>query len=147
MNTQSRESNSIRNAVVGIINQITILFLNLISKTIFIRSLGADFLGLNGLFTNIFLLFSFAEFGISSAMMFSLYDPISKNNKKKIRALYYYFKKLYRVMAVSVMIIGILALPFIEYIVKTNEPMPNLILYYLIFLLNTVIYNMFTYKL
>lgn len=146
MNNQSRETNSIRNAVIGMINQITILFLNLVSKTIFIKCLGAQFLGLNGLFTNIFMLFSFAEFGISSAMMYSLYEPIAQKDEKKISGLYCYFAKLYKYMALLVTIVGVLLIPFLKLIVKTNEPIPNLVLYYILFLINTVIFNMFIYK-
>ena len=48
MNTESREKNSIRNFAVGSVNQVLILVLSLISKSIFIKTLGPVFLGLNG---------------------------------------------------------------------------------------------------
>ncbi|MDF2881619.1 MAG: polysaccharide biosynthesis protein, partial [Clostridiaceae bacterium] len=76
MNTQSREVNSIRNIIVGVINQISILFLNIVATTLFIKKLGTEYLGVNGLFSNLFVLMSFAEFGIGTVMVYSLYEPL-----------------------------------------------------------------------
>lgn len=146
MNKQSREINSIRNISVTIINQCISLILNFAAKTVFIKVLGEDYLGINGLFSNIFLLFSFAEFGIGSAMIYSLYVPIAKNDTIKISGLFYYYKKLYQKMSLYIAIAGLLVLPFLNVIVKTESEITGLTIYYLTFLLNTIIFNLFSYK-
>ena len=146
MNKQSREMNSIRNISITIINQCVSLILNFAAKTVFIKVLGEEYLGVNGLFSNIFLLFSFAEFGIGSAMIYSLYVPIAKNDTVKISGLFYYYKKLYQKMSLFIAIAGLLVLPFLNVLIKTDSEITGLIIYYLAFLLNTIIFNLFSYK-
>lgn len=146
MNTQSREINSIRNVSVSIISQFLSILMNFASKTVFIRILGEDYLGINGLFFNIFLLFSFAEFGIGSAMIYSLYDPIAKRDTAKISALYHFYKVLYRKMSLWITAAGLLVIPFLNSIVHTEKEIEGLWYFYLAFLINTIITNLFTYK-
>ena len=143
MNSQSREINSVRNISISIINQCISLILNFAAKSVFIKVLGEDYLGINGLFSNIFMLFSFAEFGIGSAMIYSLYNPIAKQDKSKISALYQYYKKLYRKMSLWISVVGLLVLPFLNIIVRTKSEIEGLYIYYLAFLFNTILYNMF----
>jgi O-antigen/teichoic acid export membrane protein len=146
MNSQSREINSVRNISISIINQCISLILNFAAKSVFIKVLGEDYLGINGLFSNIFMLFSFAEFGIGSAMIYSLYNPIAKQDKSKISALYQYYKKLYRKMSLWISVVGLLVLPFLNIIVRTKSEIEGLYIYYLAFLFNTILYNMFSYQ-
>ncbi|GAA0178403.1 oligosaccharide flippase family protein [Clostridium sediminicola] len=146
MNTESREVNSIRNFIVGVISQVFFLFLNLVAKTVFIKILGTEFLGINGLFTNIFLLLSFAEFGIGSVMVYSLYEPITKHDTNKITSIYQYFKKIYMIMSIIITIIGVGIIPMLKFIVNTQEEVPFLALYYILFLISLVISNMYIYK-
>ncbi|MEK6266348.1 MAG: hypothetical protein N2B06_16510 [Clostridium sp.] len=146
MNTQSREVNSIRNFIVGAISQFFFLFLNLVAKTVFIKTLGIEFVGINGLFTNIFLLLSFAEFGIGSVMVYSLYEPLTKQDTKKITAIYRFFKKIYIIISILIMLIGILIIPMLKFMVNTETAVTNLTLYYILFLISITISNMYIYK-
>jgi O-antigen/teichoic acid export membrane protein len=146
MNTDSREVNSIRNFIVGTTNQFFFLLLNFIVKTVFIKTLGTQFLGINGLFSNIFVLLSFAEFGIGSVMVYSLYEPIAKKDTKKIISIYQFFKKIYLSMAFIMMFIGLLIIPLLKYIINTEVTMTNLKLYYILFLFRITLSNIFIYK-
>ena len=118
MNKQSRELNSIRNFVAGAINQILMLLLGLFAKNILIKTLGTTFLGLNGLFSNIFILLSFAELGIGSVMVYSLYGPITRNDELEISTIYHFFKKIYIILSIVTMAIGIMIIPFLPLIIK-----------------------------
>jgi O-antigen/teichoic acid export membrane protein len=146
MNTQSREVNSIRNVIVGVINQVSILFLNIIATTLFIKKLGTEYLGINGLFSNLFVLMSFAEFGIGTVMVYSLYEPIAKKDTKKIANIYIFFRKIYVIMSFVSALIGILLIPTLKYIVKTELSINSVELYYLLFLISMIISNMIAYK-
>lgn len=146
MNTQSREVNSIRNFIVGAISQFLFLFLNLVAKTVFIKTLGTEFLGINGLFTNIFLLLSFAEFGIGTVMGYSLYEPIIKENTEKITDIYKFFKKIYTIMSVLIMSIGLLIIPMLKFMVNTKVTVTKVALYFILFLISITINNMNIYK-
>ncbi len=146
MNTQSRSRNSTRNMLYGFIGQAVTLILQFISRTIFIYFLGSEYLGVNGLYGNILNVLSLAELGIDNVMLFSLYKPIAENDKPKITALLNYYKKLYRRIAAAVLIIGLALVPFLRFIVNSELESKYLILYYLLFLLNSVVSYFVVFK-
>ena len=49
----SRTQNSIRNIAYGIVNRVVNIIFPFIVRTIFIKVLGEEYLGLNGIFSNI----------------------------------------------------------------------------------------------
>ena len=72
MGGSERTANAVRNAVVGVVCQLTLLATSFAARTAFIRALGADYLGLSSLFTNVLSLLSLAELGFGSAVTYSL---------------------------------------------------------------------------
>ena len=146
MNNDSREKNSMRNVSIGLFYQGISLVMNFLAKTVFIKVLGSVYLGVNGLFTNIFILFSFAEFGIGVAMVYSLYKPIYNKDIAKIRGLYSLFRKYYINITVIMTLIGLCIVPILPLIVKTEYKIDGLIIFYIVFLVNILIYNLFIYK-
>ena len=85
----SRLSMTFRNAFWSYISMIATLVLRFVSRTVFIRFMGANYLGINGLFTNILGVLSFAELGIGTAMNFSLYKPEAPQDVQKIKSYMY----------------------------------------------------------
>ena len=65
---ESRTKNSFKNIIGNNIFQLLNIILNFVLRTIFIKTLGENFLGINGLFTNILSILSLAELGIGTAM-------------------------------------------------------------------------------
>lgn len=59
------------------------MIIGFVAQAIFIRILGAEYLGLNGLFNNILSMLAIAELGIGNAIIFSLYKPLADNDKKQ----------------------------------------------------------------
>ena len=113
-----RSQNSIKNTVVSILMSIITILIGLVTQKIFIKILGTEYLGINGLFTNILSMLAIAELGIGSAIIYSLYKPIAQNDKEKIKSLIGFYKKSYRIIALIVAIIGICVVPFLEKIVE-----------------------------
>lgn len=146
MNINTRSQNTKRNITIGIINQVVMLSLSFISKTIFIKLLGAEYLGVNGLYSNILTLLSLAELGIGNVMIYSLYRPVAENDKNEICSLLEFYKKIYNAIAISIFVIGILLIPFLHIIIKSDISIDKLIIYYLIFLLNSVLSYFSIYK-
>ena len=60
--------------------RVSTLLLSFASRTVFIYVLGAEYLGLNGLFTNILSFLALSELGLGSAIAFLLYKPIAEND-------------------------------------------------------------------
>lgn len=135
MNTQSRSLNSKRNLFYGLISQSITLILQFVGRTVFIYYLGSEYLGVNGLYGNILNVLSLAELGIDNVMLFSLYKPIDENDKTKIATLLDYYKRIYRKIAMAVLSLGLLLVPFLKLIVKSDLDYTHLVLYYLLFCL------------
>ena len=104
----NRTKNSFRNSVIGSGSQIISIFLNFIVRTIFIYTLGNEYLGINGLFTNILLVLNFAELGFGSAIVYNLYKPVAFDEKERIKSLVNFYKKVYLVIGVVVLVLGLL---------------------------------------
>ena len=137
---QSRTKNVSRNALVAVICQVANLLLNFIIRTVFIRELGAEYLGVNGLFTNVLTILSFAELGIVNAIVFSMYKPLATNNTEEIKSLMHLYKTAYNYIGILVAVVGLCVTPFLKYIIKEKPDIPeNIAVLYVLFLANTVI--------
>lgn len=146
MNEKGRVHNSIINISVTVVCQIVNLLLSFIVRTYFIKLLGADYLGVNGLFSNILSVLSMADLGLGAAITFALYKPIAQNDIDQICALMNFFKKTYRIIAFAVFFIGCLCIPFLDLLVNLPEEIPNLTRIYLLQLLNTAASYLCVYK-
>lgn len=143
-----RIKNSLRNIFWGIMNKFIMLLFPFFLRTILIRSLGADFLGLNSLFTSILTVLNLAELGFSSAVVFNMYKPIADDDTNTICALMLYYKKAYHVIGMCVIVIGGILIPFLPYLINGEYPQSiNISLLYVLFLTNSsVSYFLFAYK-
>lgn len=144
----NRTQNAKRNIVVGIINKCVVLILPFIVRTVFIYSLGSEYLGLNSLFTSILSVLNVTELGFSSAVVYCMYEPIAKDDTAAINALLKFYKKVYFTIGVIIFALGIILMPFLPYLINGGCP-PDLNLYILFFvyLLNTCVsYFLFAYK-
>jgi O-antigen/teichoic acid export membrane protein len=110
--------------------------------------LGSTYLGVNSLYSEILSLLSFAELGFGSAINFALYKPVAENNRNQIVKLLDFYKIIYRIVAAVVTMAGLATLPFLGYIVKGADwlTLSELRLYYVIFLINTVVGYFVSYK-
>ncbi len=141
-----RTKKSMINSGVAIFSSVITMLIGFVGQAIFIRILGSEYLGLNGLFTNILTLLSFFELGIGNAIVFHLYEPILKENKEKIKSLLFFYKKAYRIISLLVFICGLLLIPFLKVIIGEISIDVNIYIIYLMFLINTSISYLLSYK-
>lgn len=142
----ARVQNSIKNYFSNTITTIITNLLNVASRTVFIYILGADYLGINGLFSNLLAMLSLAELGISSAINFSLYKPVAENNEEKIISLMNFYKKCYRIIAGIVFLAGMIMMLFLDILVKNPGNVQNLRLIFFIYVVNTSYSYLLSYK-
>lgn len=141
-----RTTYSIKNYIIQLIkNIITIIFL-FIGQSTFIKILGVEYNGLNGLFSNILTVLNLFELGISSSITYNLYKYIKNNNKETIKSIMHFYKKSYNYISILILTIGLSITPFIKYIVKDIKVDINLYLIYILFLLSTVSTYILSYK-
>ena len=142
-----RTKNSMRNAFYGMVYKLISIIMPFVVRTVFIRMLGIEFLGLNSLFTSILTVLNLTELGFSSAVVFCMYKPIAEDNTGEINALLAFYKKVYRYIGLIIFSIGLILILFLPYLVNGSYPDNiNVVLVYLIYLINTVIsYFLFAY--
>lgn len=120
--------------------------MSFIVRTIFIKVLGAEILGLEGLYSNILYILSVAELGIGSAINYSLYKPISEKDTDKISRLMSLYRKIYKAIGLIVAAVGIIVILFLPIIVKNPPLNTNIYIVFIIFLFETVSSYFISYK-
>lgn len=114
----SRVDQVAKNAKFAAFSQITLVLVNFLVRKVFVMTLGEEYLGLSGLFTDILSMLSLAELGFGTSIVFSLYKPLATGDSEKIKSLMKIFKKAYRYVGVFVLIAGVALTPFLDFFVK-----------------------------
>jgi len=135
------------NGLVGILTYLISFLPAMIVRKIFLVQLGEELLGLSSLYTNIISYLSIIEMGIGSAIIFSLYKPFAEGDRVKVKGYIDYYAKFYKMVGVIISILGIIILPFLHIFINDNIDMTKAIIYFILFLINTVISYFFSYKL
>jgi O-antigen/teichoic acid export membrane protein len=146
MQVKGRADYTIQNVKWGYICTFITDIAAFILRTVLIRIMGVDYAGINGLFTNILGVLSFAELGIGTALNFSLYKPAAEHDMEKLKSLMQLYKNAYRLIAAVIAAAGLLMLPFLGYLVKDPGNVGDIRIYYGIFLFNTVTSYFVSYK-
>lgn len=143
-----RTKNAIRNIVFGGVLRIYQIVVPFIMRTVMIYFMGVQYLGLNSLFTSILQVLNLAELGVGSAMVYSMYKPISEDDSQTICALMHLYRTYYRWIGLIIAAVGVSMTPFIPKLIKSD--LPEGINVYVLYLLNlsaTVLsYWLFAYK-
>lgn len=140
-----RVKSSLLNIGAGLANQFIITILSFVSRTVFINTLGIEYLGINGLFTNILAMLTLAEAGLGASIMYSLYKPLAEGDHYRVNVLMKFYKNAYLVIASIILFLGLAIMPFLEMFIKETK-VGNIHLIYLIFLLNTVVPYLYVHK-
>lgn len=133
----------------GFINRFFSLSVPFIIRTIIIYRFGAEFLGMNSLFSSVLQVLSLADFGFGTAIVFSLYHPLAEEDTETVCAYLGTYKKIYRIVGCTILSCGIMVMPLLPYLIKDARIPGNLNLYiwYGIFLLDACVsYLLYGYK-
>lgn len=144
---RSRSEYSVINILTGFGGYFLNTIMGYICRMVFVRCLSAEYLGVNGLFTNILSMLSLAELGIGGAIGFALYKPLAEDDRDKIATLMRFYGKAYRIIGCVVAVVGLLMMPFLNIII-TEQPdiQENLYVIYLLYLFNTASTYFFSYR-
>lgn len=142
-----RIENSIKNISIGIITQIIMTLLGFISRKVFIDNLGAEYLGINGIMTNVISILGLVESGIGISIVFSLYKPLADKDESKVIALMQLYKNIYKVIAIVVLGLSLFLYPFMSAIMKNNTLSSGTIaIVFFAFVAKNIISYLFAYK-
>ena len=141
-----RFKNSTRNAMTAAITQIVMGVASFVERMVFNQCFITDYLGFYSLFRNVISVFAVAELGLSIAIAYALYTPFAEDDYDEITAILSFFKKIYRTVGTIILVCGLVFMMFIQYFVKTDVSISSVRIYFMVFLLTTVIEYWFYYK-
>lgn len=142
----TRTRNSIRNTTFALTISLITILIGLVAQKVFLKTMGTEYLGINGLFTSVVSLLGLAELGMGSAIYYHLYKPVAEGDTAKVKSLVDFYKIGYRVVAAAVFVLGFCLLPFLSRIVGHVNISESIYIVYLLFLIDIVFSYLLTYK-
>ena len=141
-----RSINSIKNVIVAMISNLIAVVVGVVTQALFLKLLGDEYAGINGLFTTILSMLAIVELGFGNAIIYNLYKPVHDDDKKSIKALMNFYKKTYRIIALCIFILGLVVMPFIPMIVGEISIKVNLYFIFFLYVIDVVVSYLLTYK-
>lgn len=141
-----RFKNSLKNFSASFFSQIFIMVFTFICRTIFVKLLATEYLGLSGLFTNILSVLALSELGIGNAIIVHLYKPIAEQDEITICRYMNFYAIAYRVIGIAILVFGVLSVPFLPFLVNTDIDIPHLEIIYFLYIANTAVSYFCAYK-
>ncbi len=142
----SRVDYIMKNSAVLLAIQIGTTLLNFVSRTILIKTMGEQYLGINGLFGNILSMLSLAELGVGTTITYWLYEPMAKNDNQRLKVLMAVYKRIYNTIGVAILTVGIALAPFLSFFMKETPDIPHLTMIYVLYVVNMASSYFWVYK-
>lgn len=135
------------NLASGFLYRMAITLSGFVVRSVFVHYLSTDYLGINGLYSNILSMLSLADLGFGTAMNFCLYKPLAQKDNEKLIQLLALYKRVYAIVGTVIFCIGILLVPFLDVLIKDAPDVGGLTFYYLLYLLDSCMsYWFFAYR-
>lgn len=143
----SRAEKALKNISGDISVKIISILLSFALRTVFIKTLGSQYMGVSTLFSDILSVLSFAELGISSALLYALYRPMAERDEKKLAQLMDFYKKAYRLVALVIFAAGLCLVPFLpDLVTEVPDIREDLTAIYLLFLVQSAATYLMVYR-
>lgn len=143
---RSRTEFATLNTSIALAIQPFSVIIGFINRTIFVSTLGVTYLGLSSYLTSLVSILSLAELGIGEAMSYALYSPLVREEHGKINAFMILFKKLYRIIGVSIFVFGGILSLFLPKLIKDYTINSELYWIFFLFIFNSGSSYFFAYK-
>lgn len=134
-----RTDNSKKNLLSGFLITLVMTLLGFVTRKVFVDNIGVEYLGLNGLLTNILSVVSLLEGGFGASIVYNLYKPLAQNDRPSIVALVQLYRKIYRFIALGVLAMGLCIYPFLDVFIKDGEALQYVSVVFFIFLFNSIV--------
>ncbi len=112
---------SLLNVMVSMLSKVIMLVAAILVRRYIIRYLGNGINGLNSLFLNMLDVLSLAELGVGEAITYCMYRPIVEQDLEKTSAIYNSLRKIYNGIALAVLMIGLMIMPFLDHFAKDYQ--------------------------
>ncbi len=113
-----RTTNALRNTLISFGSFVLIFLFGIGIRRLFLDNLSIEYLGYEGLFSNIFAVLSTLDLGAGSILLYRLYRAIAGNNEAEIRKLLAMYARLYRLVAGIVLLLGLAMIPLLPFLIR-----------------------------
>lgn len=122
----------LKNCSTGLISQIITLIFQFLTRSLFIKYIGIELLGIYSTFTSVLNTLSLAELGFQTAIVFSLYKPLAEKDDDRVNDIVNVFRFVYNCIGIFFVIASVVLLPFLKYILSDVKVTGLIYLYFLI---------------
>lgn len=136
----------LKNSSVGFASQIVTMLFTFITRSLFVKYIGVDLLGLNSTFSSVLNALSLAELGFQSAIVYNLYRPLHDENTEEINVIMNILKTIYRGIGIFFVAAAFLVTPFLKSIVTGMEVTMTIYVYFWLQALASVCTYFLAYK-
>ena len=135
-----RVKNSTKSFIWMMVSLVIVSVIPFILRTVMIRFIGEEYVGLNSLFTSILQVLSITELGLGDALVFYLYKPVAEKNVNKANEILNLYKTIYRIIGCVLLGVSIILIPFLQFLIKGDIPNGiNIYCLYFIYILDLLI--------
>ena len=113
-----RKQLAAKTSVIGLASKIISILFNFISRYFFVRYLGAEILGLEGVIKDCVSLLALTDIGIDVAMTYRLYAVVNSQDYKKINDYLTVYQFAYRMVMIVIAILGIVGAMILRYTIN-----------------------------
>ncbi len=146
MAEKSRTEYSAKNTSVAMTARVIAILAGFFTRVVFTHTLSEEYVGINGLFTDILNVLALSELGVGTAITYALYKPIAELDVEKQKSLMRMYRNFYRLVAGFVLAAGLLVIPLMDVLMKNQPQVEHLVFIYLMYLLNSVLSYLLIYK-
>lgn len=114
----NRKQLAIKNSIVSLFCQLLTVVLSFVTRSVFIKYLGVEMLGISSTFTSLLSTLSLADLGFQSAIVFLLYQPLYEKDYNRVNSIIYVLKRIYTVIGCLIIFLGLTCVPFLQNILK-----------------------------
>lgn len=116
----SRVQKTLKNAKTSLVFYVLLLITTFLSRSVFIKCLGEDFVGLTSAMMNIMGFLNLAEMGFSSVVAFALYKPIYEKDQSGINEIVSVFAYIYNRIGWIILLCGLALVYFLPEFFKDS---------------------------
>ncbi len=97
--------------------QTPLFLVSFVVRKVFVTVLGEQYLGLNGLFSNILDVLSIVELGFGTSITYNLYQSLASADVEKLKSLMRLYRRVYTAIAISIIVLGASLTPFLGFFI------------------------------
>lgn len=142
----NRTKKATRNIVISFIGYVCVVLSGFIARSVMLKYMGIEMVGVGQLFSNIFMMLSYSSLGLETAIIYSLYEPLEHGDENKICVIMEFYKKCFRYIATCIITLTIVLLPLIPYFVKKSEDMEDIYLILILYGLTAATSYIYAFK-